>query len=631
MKRLLIGVFALGALCACTEKEAPKISTAQVDAGTAELAEQEPNEGPDQALVISGDSIVNAALSAEPARPDEDWYALTSSIPRQVDLKVSGVSGADIVVSFYDQDRNPLASVNSEGEGGPERFPNLLVKDRVLVKVNATKKGTGGAYTVTARFTDALAGTETEPNERAVDATPLALGEPVRGFLGHSGDVDWYRIELPVSAAVQADAGQTPEAPAPTPQTQPEAQPQPETQPETQPVPNPSAHPPQPSDEGAAEAAADGRGPLAAIGTAVQEPAPSGPPEAVEPPGTTLRVEVTPISDARVQVQLLTEAEAVLYEARSELGAGLLLRNVGVRAKDRVVYLVVKSAWTGTGKEARRGYNAETPYTVTVSEEPAGANSEIEPNDQLARATLLPRDGFREGFLAPRGDADVFVLRSERPVLARFEVSGVDRVDLELAVLRRKDGGEEEVVALKANDGDVKEPEILNNVYCPGECWVRVQGAARKVDGKWVRDAENAEQSYRLSVSAIPDTGVEEREPNGTAAVATPLLPGRPMRGTIQPRRDVDYYRVDLSRRMVRTPLRASLTGILKVDLGLYLHRLENDGSLTLVQTADRAKGDQPESIEYSAEPGVYIFEVRDSSKRADANFQDRYQLTVQD
>ncbi|MGA9525544.1 MAG: ABC transporter substrate-binding protein [Myxococcaceae bacterium] len=601
MKRLLGSVLALVALCACTEKEAPRVSTAPVDAGVAELAEQEPNEGPDQALTLSGDSIVNAALSAEPARPDEDWYALTSSAPRQVDLEVSGVSGADIVVSFYDQDRNPLASVNSEGEGGAERFPNLLVKDRVLVKVSAAKKGTGGAYTVTARYADVLAGSELEPNERAVDATPLPLGASARGFLGHAGDEDWYRIELPHAALVlPTDPGLPAEEAA--------------------------------VDAGTVEAAdADtGRGPLAAIATAIQEPPPT-PIEAVEPPGTTLKVEVTPVADARVQVQLLTEAEATLYEARSDVGAALLLRNVGVRAKDRVVYLVVKSAWTGTGKEARRGYDAETPYTVTVSEEPAGANAEIEPNDELARATQLPRDGFREGFLAPRGDADVFVLRSERPVLARFEASGVDRVDLELAVLTRKDDGKEEV-ALKSNDGDVKEPEILNNVYCPGECWVRVQSASRKVDGKWVRDSENAEQPYRLSVSAVPDTGIEEREPNDDAASrATPLQPGRPMRGTIHPRRDVDFYSVDLSDRMVRTPLRATLTGILKVDLGLYLHRVEDDGTLTLVQTADKAKGDQPESIEYSAEPGRYVFEVRDSSKRADANFQDRYQLTVHD
>jgi hypothetical protein len=73
------------------------------------------------------------------------------------------------------------------------------------------------------------------------------------------------------------------------------------------------------------------------------------------------------------------------------------------------------------------------------------------------------------------------------------------------------------------------------------------------------------------------------------------------------------------------------LLGILKVDVGLYLHRVDDGGMLALVQTSDRAKGDQPEILRYSAEPGIYILEVRDSTKRNEANFQDRYQLTVQE
>jgi hypothetical protein len=68
--------------------------------------------------------------------------------------------------------------------------------------------------------------------------------------------------------------------------------------------------------------------------------------------------------------------------------------------------------------------------------------------------------------------------------------------------------------------------------------------------------------------------------------------------------------------------------GILKVDVGLYLHRVENDGKLTLVQTSDSAKGDKAETIRFSAEPGLYVLEVRDTKNR-EANFQDSYQLTV--
>jgi hypothetical protein len=72
------------------------------------------------------------------------------------------------------------------------------------------------------------------------------------------------------------------------------------------------------------------------------------------------------------------------------------------------------------------------------------------------------------------------------------------------------------------------------------------------------------------------------------------------------------------------------LTGILKVDVGLYLHRMDETGKLTLVQTSDRGKGDASEVIRYSAEPGVYLLEVRDTRNR-EANFQDPYQLTVEE
>jgi len=203
-------------------------------------------------------------------------------------------------------------------------------------------------------------------------------------------------------------------------------------------------------------------------------------------------------------------------------------------------------------------------------------------------------------------------------------------VDLVLSVVEPGSRPGTERVVLKSNDGAVKEPERLNSVACASECFIKVEGALRKVDGKWVRDFENAEQPYRLSVTTAPDTGAEEREPNDTPETATPLSPGKALRGTVYPKRDVDFYRLDLADRQVKTPLRATLTGILKVDVALFLYRQEADGSLTLVQSADRAKGDAPEVIRYAAEPGTYFFKVQDSKNR-ESNFQDSYQLTVEE
>jgi hypothetical protein len=48
------------------------------------------------------------------------------------------------------------------------------------------------------------------------------------------------------------------------------------------------------------------------------------------------------------------------------------------------------------------------------------------------------------------------------------------------------------------------------------------------------------------------------------------------------------------------------------------------------VQTSDSAKGDKPEGIRFAADPGLYVFEVRDAKNR-EANFQDSYQLTVEE
>jgi hypothetical protein len=226
---------------------------------------------------------------------------------------------------------------------------------------------------------------------------------------------------------------------------------------------------------------------------------------------------------------------------------------------------------------------------------------------------------------------DTFVLQAPQPLRVRAELSGVERLDLVLSVVEAptEEGGRESVL-LRANDGALKEPERLNDVACQGTCYFRVEGAQRKVDGKWVKDAENAEVPYRLTLNAVADDGSFEREPNNSPERATPIAVGKPLRGTVFPKRDTDFFRLDLSDRPVRTSIKVDLIGVLKVDVGLYLHRLDEDGKPQLVQTSDRAKGDAPESIRYSAEPGMYLLEVRDAKNR-ESNFQDPYQLSVEE
>jgi hypothetical protein len=342
-----------------------------------------------------------------------------------------------------------------------------------------------------------------------------------------------------------------------------------------------------------------------------------------------IRIDLSAVEGVAFDVQLMTEAEAVLFSARSRENGPLSLRNVGVRASDKVIYVAVRSAPIGTGKDTKRGFNDGSAYTLTVAQEEAGASAELEPNDDPAHATDLPPNSYREGYLSPKGDVDYFKLTTDGPSIARVQLSGVEKVDLVLSVVSAVEGKPEEVL-LRANEGGTREPEQLNNVSCPGSCLIKVEATARKVDGKWVREDENADSAYRLSTTVVPDDGTEEREPNNTAAQASPVAFGKPVRGTVYPKKDVDFFQVDLRERQVKTPLKAVVTGVLKVDLGLYLHRVEADGKLTLVQTSDSAKGDKPETIRFAAEPGSYVLEVRDAKNR-EANFQDSYQLTVEE
>ena len=587
--KLLPALLLLLALVGCSRQAPP--SPPAPDAGPDHRAEVEPNDRPDQSMPIGDSTVVEGSLRADPARPDEDWYLLFADHPRVVDVRLSAIPGTDTVLEVFDVSRNRLAVVNGEGEGGAERLPNLGLKDKLLLRVSSVRRGAGGAYSLALLFGEPAPGFEVEPNDRAADATevPSAPGGQgpwvVQGLLGHGADEDFYRLVL--APGGPEDGGTVPDAGTAA----------------AQEVPSPQAVGPG-ADGGAAAA-----------------------PEVARLP---FRIGVSAVPGVRFEVQVLSEAQAQLFLGRGQEGAAFDQRNVGVRATDRVVYVVVRSAWSGAGKEAKRGSNPDVPYTLTVAREAAGANSEIEPNDDLAHATPLPLNGFREGFLSPASDVDCYVLRVPQPSLARFELSGIDRVDLVLSVVEPGAKPGTEKVLLRSNDGAVKEPERLNSVACASECYVKVEGAARKVDGKWVRDMENPDQAYRLTVSTTPDTGAEEREPNDSADMATPIAPGKPVRGTILPKRDADFYRLDLGDRPVKTPLRATLTGILKVDVALYLYRQEANGSLTLVQTADRAKGDAPEVIRYAAEPGTYFFKVQDSKNR-ESNFQDSYQLTVEE
>lgn len=569
MRRILYAL-ALTAAGGCKCDDSPK----PVDAGAPPpravvVTETEPNDELARGLVLRSDTSVDGNLGADVAKPDVDVFILEAD-DAVVELSVTSPRGGDVAIEFLDEGGHVIDATNAEGLDATERYPNVRVVGRRAFRVTGAKKGAGGAYALNAKFLDAPVGFESEPNPRPVDATRVGWGTAVSGYVASPTDVDVYRFEVPPVNAGES----TEEAASPT---------------------------------DASTATVD-----------------AGATEARRLP---LRLELTGIPGAVLAAKVLSEAEAVLFEAQSDEGQPLSLRNIAIRDVDRVFFVVVYSVPAKKGDRA--AFSGSVYYTLTVGPEEEGVAAELEPNDDSERATPLTGASYREGFISPRGDTDFFRIDVAEPSVAQFTLTGLDAVDLELSLVRR-DGGTEETV-LRSNNGALKEPERLQNVLCVDTCFLRVAAASRQVAGKWVRSDFNSEQTYRLSAELSPAADAAlEQEPNNTSGQASPLSVGQPLRGTVFPKKDVDWFRIDLTQKPVKTALRISATGVLKVDVVLSLHRLDEDGSLHLVQTSPNARGDATEVIRYSAEPAVYLLELKDAKSR-EANFQDAYQVMVEE
>jgi hypothetical protein len=584
--KLFVG-FCVMAVTGCTCREAAVPDAAVAPSGPVMLNEAEPNDSAAKALTIDRDTRVDANLGADAKTADQDWYLVRSALPQNADVEVTCPAGADVSLEIVDEAGNVRASINSAGVGVGERLVNLDVSGKTFFRVVALKKGVGGAYEVQVHLKPRNPGFELEPNEKRVDATQVALGQSVSGFMGHSGDVDWYRYELPIDEA-SVDSGTSA------------------------------------SDVGVG--AENNQQPGAATLGALEFD--GGLQHGPLIKSVALRIDISALEGVAPEIQLLTEAEAVLFSGKTLIGQGLSLRNVGMRATDRIVYLAVKSGLTGTGKEAKRGFSTERSYTLTLAIEENQSSSELEPNDDISRANEIPSGSDRDGFLAQRNDVDYYAVNTQSDSIIDATLTGVDRVDVALSLVELGAAGKPDEILMRANEGGVKEGEILKAARCFKACFLKVESVPKKVDGRWIKTDENPDSSYRLSVtSALRDETIEA-EPNGSLATASKVKLGVPVRGTVFPRKDVDYYLVDLKNKSVKTALELTALGILKVDIGMYLHRVNDDGTLSLVQSSDGARNDKPEKMSFSAEPGQYVVEIRDTKNR-ESNFQDSYQLNV--
>ncbi|MGZ6142671.1 MAG: hypothetical protein ACXWLM_05000, partial [Myxococcales bacterium] len=426
-------------------------------------------------------------------------------------------------------------------------------------------------YTLTVLGAPPEPGKELEPNNRAVDATALQPGQPMQGTYLAGEDEDWYRLEAPKAA-----------------------------------------------------------------------------------PGDFLRIEVTPVAGVRPELEVRALADgALLASMHAGPGEGLFVRNLSLHLGERTSTSTSTTSGTNPSTSTSTPSDAGiadapedagtfqppppagyylvlkshkgaplVPYTLKASLEAGPPDLEQEPNDDAQHATPV-QGATATGYLAPAGDQDWYRVHADAPSVLRAEVTGVARADLELSVY-----GAPDKLLTRVNEGGPKEGEIAPSVGVPaGDSFVVVQAAPRNLDGKWVRDGEDRENPYKLSIALSPDDGSTDREPNNDLASAQTVTVPASIRGWIWPRKDVDFYRFHIG--PGHAPVSITLSAVRGVDLHLRLYQLHGANG-EVIGSSDASRGEGEEKLlSVPLKEGDFAVEVG-SPRNKDASATDQYTLAIQ-
>jgi hypothetical protein len=240
--------------------------------------------------------------------------------------------------------------------------------------------------------------------------------------------------------------------------------------------------------------------------------------------------------------------------------------------------------------------------------EEAKADSELEPNDDPPHAVPLG-DGNFLGYLGP-GDVDVYRYTAAMPTELDFEATPPEHVDLKLEVL--SDDG---AVLLRVDAGKRREAERLPNIYASGSVLLRVSSG--KGDG-------NLDEPYRITASSHPITAGAEREPNGTAALATPLPDGSTGTGLLYPRGDVDFWQTQSPPGTEGGALAGAVRGVPGLALDV---RVAGTGGKELARFRVAGDASAPTRVTPGSD-GCCLVQIREAGGRG-ANPRDRYSLSV--
>jgi len=241
-----------------------------------------------------------------------------------------------------------------------------------------------------------------------------------------------------------------------------------------------------------------------------------------------------------------------------------------------------------------------------------GEVDEVEPNNGIERALLLPLGGSRAGQIEQSEDVDTYRFTLAGDTRVRLTLSGPDGIDLRATVSR---GNAWDAGRLNADKGPASADWLLG----PGDWFVAVRGNKRD------------ERPYELKLERLPAFGPEaDLEPNDTPWTANPLPADFHLAGTLAKGDEDDIYRLpDLTapatltltvaalpkgttlRVMQETEIR-SAAGPITRDLDNLGELVSADEGKTFTQTLEPGTGRYLRLSSY--EPGAYDIKLAFSS-----------------
>ena len=171
-------------------------------------AEVEPNDERVDATPIGSGVPVTAHIGRRLSKTESDrdtFRLLEVPAPSggdQLTVTVSGLPNMDVALALYDARDQLLATRDDGGVGQPEHLRAHRVRSPVYLVVSESRPAASRAlptenvsdtYTLTATLTRGQPEMESEPNDTAIDAAPLAA-PAIAGWLERRDDVDVFRF-----------------------------------------------------------------------------------------------------------------------------------------------------------------------------------------------------------------------------------------------------------------------------------------------------------------------------------------------------------------------------------------------------------------------------------------------------